>query len=207
MRKAFLKLIFFFFVSYYSSFCRAQVKNGTKNFFNVKIGIGQFYAGSIGGNIEYGVHNVSLFFASGYTFGFSEFIKEDIPQGVNIPSTVNYGFGIRYFFPHISKQVRFNSGLYGGWLYNYYHYKIGLESYDPVVYGGAITLGIEFYINYFLIGLNVHYPLSFLVIDKSSHPYYPKYLTPSIGVGYCFEALLHTKRDNNNRNKNSKPIL
>lgn len=184
----------FFVIFSVLSLCTSTSANGQQAtqtpslFANINGGFGMSYGG-LGGNLEAGVKHFSGFGAVGYA-----------PQGADgtiiIKPSINYHFGVRYYFDVGNDQFFPRLGVGCGWITNYYDTRIGVKSYVQNVQGFAIQPGAQFYsAEGFVFSFDLAISGAPFIFNPNTHPYFYKaYVRPCIGIGYDLTRILQIKR-------------
>jgi hypothetical protein len=149
-------------------------------------GFGLTY-GVFGINVEYGQKRWAAFIDGGYIPPFT------IPVGV-LPAAFNFGGGIWYTFARLD-GFAFRGGLYCGWVDEYYSSAIGLQPYEPVVYGTAVMGGIQYRSKYLVLKADVDW-ITPLIFNAANHPHYldVQHIGYSVGVGVNLFAFFKPSR-------------
>jgi hypothetical protein len=162
---------------------------GNSSFFaNANGGFGMLYGG-FGGNIEAGIGHFSGFVSVGYA-------TARIYDTVTIQPSLNYQFGLRYYFDVGSDVLFPRVGIGYGWVTNYYDERLAGLDYDQHVEGISLHIGVQFYsmegvVFNFDVGMSSKYAIS----QGDQHPFfYPLYVRPNVGIGYDLVRLFGKTR-------------
>jgi hypothetical protein len=183
---------------------KAQSDNGGNSpalFMNLNGGFGMLYGG-FGGKYEGGIGHVAGFGALGYA-------TERLIDTTRIAPSVNYHFGIRYYFNVGSDAFFPRIGLGYGWVTNYYSEKIGNQPYEQHVKGLSLHLGAQFYSpDGIVFNFDLGMASKYTILNSSSHPYFfPFYIRPNVGIGYDLTRLLgRGERQHNVKNRTIDPF-
>ncbi len=190
------KIIQIFIVLFFGMITKSEAQFLYNRYVNVKIGQGIVYGGW-GVNVEYRRNHFSIALDGGYQG--SQYIYDH-----DVDASYNTGACLRYYYFRKQGSWQLYSGIYTGWLNNYYHPDIGTDSYHSTVYGTAFLLGLEIREELFNVELGVSIDPGMLIFNKSTHPCYNKdwYILPNFGIGVNLYAL-HTAFKNRKKFKHS----
>ena len=157
----------------------------------LKVGYGIPYGGT-GLNYEFGYNSLTTYATVGYLWGRLE-------DTVKLAGSINYGIGFRYHRINAQGNVIPRAGIHFGWVDKYYDRRISEEmiEYDPDVYGLALTIGAEWYLDPILLdGDLAIIPANGLILNEEKHPYYRQMnFAISLGIGIDFgEVSLFRKK-------------
>jgi len=150
---------------------------------NVNGGFGLLYGG-FGGNVEAGMGHLAGFGALGYA-------TERTIDTTTIASSINYHFGVRYYFDVGSDQFFPRVGIGYGWIANYYNADLNLKDYEQSAKGLSLHLGAQFFtVEGLVFNFDVAMASNYSLIQADRHPdFFPFYLRPCIGIGYEITTL------------------
>lgn len=182
---------------------RAQnnTDEATDFYMNLNGGFGILYGG-FGGNLEAGSGHFSGFGSLGYA-------TRRVFDTITIVPSLNYQFGLRYYFDTGNEFIFPRVGLGYGWITNYYNENIGNLHYKQHVNGLILHLGLQFYTSEGLVfNFDLGMASKYAIANPESHPYfYTFYIRPTIGVGYDFTHLFSkSKKGKHIRNKEINPF-
>jgi hypothetical protein len=150
---------------------------------NLKFGQGIVYGGR-GLNIEYRLKHFSMALTGGYQ-------GEQYLYDHNVASSYNIGANVRYYYYRKQGSWQLYTGLYMGWLNDYYNPDIAEKIYNSTVYGSAFLIGLEIREELFNVEIGTSIDPGILVFQPEKHPYYNRnwYVSPNIGIGVNLYAL------------------
>lgn len=172
-----------------------------KLYANVNAGFGMLYGG-LGGNAELGTGHFSAFGALGYA-------PLRVLDTIRINPTVNYQFGLRYYFNVGSDVIFPRVGLGYGWITNYYNELIGNAPYKQKVQGLSLHLGTQFYSpEGIVVNFDIAAGSKYGIVNANEHPhFFGLYVRPSIGLGIDLTQFFSDRKKSEHiRNKVIDPL-
>jgi len=164
-------------------FIQLQAQLTDKKYVNVKIGQGVLWGGR-GISLEYRIKHFGFSLDAGYKG--QQYIYEHTVQ-----SSFNYGLYSRYYYYRKSGNWQAYTGIYFGWLNNYYLPSIGEAKYNPIVYGFCSMIGVEIREEILNVDIGLALDPGVFILDKNQHPEYEKQwnISPNMGLGINLYAL------------------
>ncbi|NSW44726.1 MAG: hypothetical protein HPY79_02730 [Bacteroidales bacterium] len=164
-------------------FIQLQAQLTDKKYVNAKIGQGVLWGGR-GIALEYRIKHLGFSLNAGYQS--EQYIYEH-----TIQPSFNYGIYSRYYYYRKSGNWQAYTGIYFGWLNNYYLPSIGESKYNPIVYGFCGMIGVEIREEILNVDIGLTLDPGIFILDKKHHPEYETQwnISPNMGLGINLYAL------------------